>query len=822
MKKIILLCIIILGNAIPIFAQKEINNFSISGQLIDSASSMVINNGMIYLKKLGETAYLKRVLSNVDGSFNIPVKDSGIYAITIYKEGYEQKKIEPILLSNTNIAIHLAAIRLLKSSNQLKEIVIANKRNTIEINTDKTIFNVENDLTAQTGNAADIIKKMPQIAQNADGSLELMGNASIQYLIDGKTSTLFHGNSIDALQSIPASQIQKIEIMSNPSSKYDASGAGGVINIILKKSKIEGYTFLLNGSIGTRIENGTLNTNYNKNKLSLNLMLSGNQQLNGNMPSGSDRTITNSSGTEHLIQDNQANFERANYKCNGSLNYKLTEQTELQSNFNYNRAQNNTDGLIYQKDLWFANGSNPLLSQDKSIRKSSSTNKQVTKEFNIKIIKKLNSKGDNISILGIYSDTYQENYYNQIQQGSINLPYRSGTQSFNPGHLKETSWSLDYFKNLSKNFYFESGIKYVQQHIFSDMQSATYDSSSQKYLIDNYNTNTNSYDRSVMAAYAQISKTINKNELKLGMRYEYTISKPWFSNSANNYHNEYGNLAPSLLLAHKFDDHNFIKFSYAYRIERPDYKDLNPFYNLSDPHNITTGNPLLKTEIGNNFELSYNKVKENAYSYTIILFCQYNSPDIKPYISYYNSLKIGDSIYQNVTLTTRGNISAETRYGINASAGIEIQKKWSIRPSVQLFNRHLVNLLDTPSILNGIGFRTNLNISYKLNQTWNAEIFGNYNLGMRWQGQQASNYSYTFAIRKQVAKSGMSFGLVAVNLFNPYIHQVSITDTRTIQMTSFKDVPYRSIGLSFSIKLGTLKVSKIKEGDNYLLSPPEN
>jgi ferric enterobactin receptor len=818
MKKICLLLFAIVSMKNSLVAQNDQNFGSITGTLIENNTGNKLKDVAINLKGNSNI----KIMSDGKGNFKIPINNSGIYQLICLKDGFLNKQIDSIVITNSHLIVDLGVISLIKKSIQLNEIVIASKKNTIEVTTEKTIYNVENDVSSQNGNAVDILKKMPQIAQNADGGIELMGNASIQYLVDGKPSTMFNGNSVDALQSIPASQIQKIEVISNPSSKYDATGAAGVVNIILKKSKVEGYTFFMNCAIGSRIENGTLNANYNHKKISTNIMLGGNQQLTGNTPSGSVRNIENLVGQEKLIQDNNAQFGRSNLKFNSSILYKIDEKNELQLTYNLNQSFNKTVGIIHQYDQQFLNSLNILVSNQETIRNSESNNQQYTQETNLKYTKRINSKGDNISFLFLYSDSYNESYYFQLQKNYYASMYSSGSKSWNPGHFKELNTSIDYYKQLAPKYYFESGIKYIKQLITSTIDSKIYDSLSQSYHTDVKGSNYNTYQRDVIAGYLQFSKTINKNELKLGMRYEYTISKPWFSNNANNYHNEYGNLAPSLLLAHKFNDHNFIKFSYAYRIERPDYKDLNPFYNLSDPHNITTGNPLLKTEIGNNFELSYNKVKENAYSYTIILFCQYNSPDIKPYISYYNSLKIGDSIYQNVTLTTRGNISAETRYGINASAGIEIQKKWSIRPSVQLFNRHLVNLLDTPSILNGIGFRTNLNISYKLNQTWNAEIFGNYNLGMRWQGQQASNYSYTFAIRKQVAKSGMSFGLVAVNLFNPYIHQVSITDTRTIQMTSFKDVPYRSIGLSFSIKLGTLKVSKIKEGDNYLLSPPEN
>ena len=818
MKKICLLLFAIVSMKNSLVAQNDRNFGSITGTLIENNTGNKLKDVAINLKGNSNI----KIMSDEKENFKIPINNLGIYQLIFFKDGFLNKQIDSIVITNSHLIVDLGIISIIKKSIQLNEIVIASKKNTIEVTTEKTIYNVENDVSSQNGNAVDILKKMPQIAQNADGGIELMGNASIQYLVDGKPSTMFNGNSVDALQSIPASQIQKIEVISNPSSKYDATGAAGVVNIILKKSKVEGYTFFMNCAIGSRIENGTLNANYNHKKISTNIMLGGNQQLTGNTPSGSVRNIENLVGQEKLIQDNNAQFGRSNLKLNSSILYKIDEKNELQLTYNLNQSFNKTVGIIHQYDQQFLNSLNILVSNQETTRNSESNNQQYTQETNLKYTKRINSKGDNISFLFLYSDSYNESYYFQLQKNYYASMYSSGSKSWNPGHFKELNTSIDYYKQLAPKYYFESGIKYIKQLITSTIDSKIYDSLSQSYHTDVKGSNYNTYQRDVIAGYLQFSKTINKNELKFGIRYEYTDSKPWFSNTATNNNNTYANWAPSILIAHKFEGNNFVKFSYSYRIERPDYKDLNPYYNISDPHNISTGNPLLKTEIGNNFEITYNHMKENKPSYTVSLFCQYNSPDIKPYISYYNELKIGDSLYQNVTLTTRGNISAETRYGATINASLNIKNKLSIRPTITIFNRHLVNLTDTPNILNGIGFRSSINMNYTFNQNWVGEVFGNYNLGMKWQGQQASNYSYTIAFKKQPAKSKISYGIVLVNIFTPYIHQVSITDTKTIQMNSYKDVPYRSIGFSLSIKLGAVKLIKIKEGDSYLLSPPEN
>jgi hypothetical protein len=199
---------------------------------------------------------------------------------------------------------------------------------------------------------------------------------------------------------------------------------------------------------------------------------------------------------------------------------------------------------------------------------------------------------------------------------------------------------------------------------------------------------------------------------------------------------------------------------------------------------------------------------------------QKNSPDIKPYVRYYRSYKIGDSVYQDVTITTRADIAAELRPGINIFALVPVTKELNIRSNIQLFDRHLKNLADTPAITNGFSVRMNANIGYQFSKTLAAEIFGNYNSGMKWQGRRPSAFSYTMAIRKQFKNNKGSFGFVAVNPFNRYINQKTLQEAKGFNTTIFQQLPYRSFGVSFSYKFGKLKFTKPKEGDNYLYTPP--
>ncbi|MBC7721451.1 MAG: TonB-dependent receptor, partial [Pedobacter sp.] len=397
----------------------------------------------------------------------------------------------------------------------------------------------------------------------------------------------------------------------------------------------------------------------------------------------------------------------------------------------------------------------------------------------------------------------------------------AGSNSLNPGKENEVNFAIDYVQTIAKDVALETGFKTTFQSIISNADVFTLNATTNTFAKDNQQSYTSNYNRTVYAGYASANFSLfDYLEVKAGMRYEYTISKADYSTAHNVAIPDYSNLAPSLIIGHKFPNQQSVKLAYSYRIERPDFRDLNPFINLSDPHNISTGNPNLQPEIGNKFEFGYNKSYESGANINIIAYYQRNSPDIKPYIIYYATYKIGDSTYSDVTLTTRASISAEVRAGVNISGSLPIGKKLTLRPNIQLFNRHLKNVNATPAITDAFGYRVNLNTSYQFSKTLAAEVFGNYNLGLRWQGKQADVYSYTLAIRKQFNNNKASLGFIAVNPFNHYINQKSQQLTPDFTANIYRNVPYQSFGITFTYKFGKVKVTKEKEGENFNYTPP--
>jgi len=251
--------------------------------------------------------------------------------------------------------------------------------------------------------------------------------------------------------------------------------------------------------------------------------------------------------------------------------------------------------------------------------------------------KKFKKEGRELELA--YEATYGNNtssYHQEQFHIGANSAY-AGSNSTNPGKENEINFELNYTEPISEKLSIETGLRTTLIDIIS--AADVFILNNNTYLKDNQQSYSSDFKRTIYAGYLSVDFPLLKFfDVKAGARYEYTKNTAYYSNSSNVHIPDYNHFIPSLIIAHNFENQQSIKFAYSYRIERPEFRDLNPFMNLSDPHNITTGNPNLETEVGNKFELTYNKSFESGGNISITAIYQRNSPDIKPYISYYPNL----------------------------------------------------------------------------------------------------------------------------------------------------------------------------------------
>ncbi|MDW9381471.1 TonB-dependent receptor domain-containing protein [Chryseobacterium sp. JV558] len=684
----------------------------------------------------------------------------------------------------------------------IQEVTLVGKKAVVENKVDKIVYNVTNDVTSQTGAAIDVLRKVPQVTVDGDGNVELQGNPNVRFLINGKPSSIFGNSLADALASIPASQIKSIEAVTSPGAKYDAQGTGGIINIVLNESKVKGINGLINASAGTRFETGSLNLNFRNNNFNLNAFFSGNAQLKSRTPSSQDRfSHDNSLQTQtRLLQNGYTDFQRHGYRTGLGFDWSINKTNTLSGSVSYNNFANKSIEFINQEQYItdFSNSSEQSIIGYRTSDNRSSVN---SIDGNLSYRKTFEKEGQELMADYVVSYGSPKSNYLQTQSLAGALSPYNGILGSNPGTDSSHNLSIDYVQPINDKVTLEMGTKVIFQHITNTTNVSVLDASSGQYESDPFQSYHLKYDMGIYAAYLASSlKLFDWLDVRAGARYEYTTVRIDYQNTNVP---SYSLLVPSLILSHKFDSGETLKLAYTRRVERPEYAELNPFLNFSDPHNITTGNPLLKPEIGDNMELGYNRNFENGANLSLTLTERINSQDLKQITTFYPIYTVNGTDYTNVSVTSRDNIGKEYNSGGILSGSLPIfNNKLNLRGNMMLFHRYIVSDY-FGNVDMGLRYRLNLNMNYQFPKDFIVEVFGNYNSAAKnIQGENPQSITYSIAARKQFWHKKASIGITTTNPFNKYIKQVTTVDTNDYTSYSVRQLPLRSFGISFSYKFG--------------------
>ena len=808
-------------------AQEKEGNARISGKVIDTITTLPLEYATISLFKLGDKKAINGSTSNKDGGFIVRDISTGDYTVIVEFIGYLPVTVNNIRIDQKHASVDLGIISLTKRMVALENVTVTANAKLIDNKIDKLVFNAERDITSQTGVATDVLKKVPQVSVDIDGNVELAGSSSVRFLINGKPSTAFGSNIADVLQSIPANQIKSIEVITNPGAKYDAQGLGGIINIILKKSTAQGVNGNLSLTAGTRSENGSLSLNARKGNFGVNAFFNGNLRPAAKTPTTTERRSSDAMSQifTTFLQDGTNNVKRMGLQTGIGFDWTLKEKNNFSGSLSYGRFKNNANGMInqLQEEYEQANPST-ILSEIRTI--NALTNRFAAHNTDIELnYKRKFKKEDQELEISFYSSLGR--IYREASNTQFLLPQDSlfyGTNSENPGKERETEIEVDYTQPLGKNVQLGFGSKLNFFEVGSNSTVMQFQPHLNRYAFDPSLSNTLDYKQRVYAFYAELSFPIAKTlDAKIGSRYERTEINSFYSNSSQQGETPgYNTLVPSIFFLHKIAEKQTLKLSYSKRIERPDYGDLNPYINTSDPKNIVAGNPYLKPEISDRYELSYNHDFGKAGSFMITLFYRGNHDDIQPFIVYYPSISFGDSTYENVSVTTRENIGLERNMGSNLFADLHITSKLNVRSNLFLFYRHTTNAIDKGYDSRSFNYRLNANATYQFTSSLVGEFFGNFNSARNEaQGKYPSFTTYSLAVRKQFWNKKGSLALTATNFFNKNVTQRTDLFGPNFNTVSTRRIPFRSIGINFTWKFGKLTFKKEEEArENGNLNPP--
>jgi outer membrane receptor protein involved in Fe transport len=594
-----LLLILILFNIRIINSQDKIGN--ISGTIIDKSTGQGIEGADVTVHKLSDSVLVKGISTDKEGKFRIQGVPFGRYFVRISFTGYNTFIISGIVLNPSNTDVTIKTVELSSSSSVTEEILVESEKSNIEFKPDKKVFNVGKGIINQGSSLIDLLREIPSVTVDQDGNISLRGGEGVKILIDGRPFGMEGSNRNYLLQQIPASSVESIELISNPSAKYEAEGSAGILNIILKKNTIDNIG--VNGNLSLNIGNGDKYnglTSIGIKSSKFNIYTNYNYNLNNFLPQGfNDRQnfITNNI----LDLDFNGKNRMQSHLFKAGIDYFIDKFNTIGFSFNYNNSKNNGNDVTnaIERDI------NNNIINDYIINQSSNS-KNNTLDLNLNYSLRFKNPGQNLTSDITYSRNKENNEdlnYYVYNVPTVNEPPNSKTLQDEIND--DFSAQIDYVHPFSKDIKIETGVRSGYKKRDTDYNLYDFDYSSSNYILNTNLSNRFVYNEYVQGIYGIYTHQLGKFGFSLGLRAEHTKSKGELINTNEIFDKNYFDIFPSASISQKITDKNEIQLNYTRRINRPRPRQVNPFISFRGGNNYFKGNPDLNAEYTNSFELSY-------------------------------------------------------------------------------------------------------------------------------------------------------------------------------------------------------------------------
>jgi hypothetical protein len=618
------------------------------------------------------------VISDNSGFFSIELT-KGLYDLKIEYISFETKTLEKIDVQNS---IDLGIISLSINENLLDEIEVIGEKTEIEIKLDKTVYNIGKDLTLKGSSVSDVLDNLPSLEVDIDGNVSLRGNQSVRILINGKPSGLVGISSNDALKQFPSESVEKVEVITSPSARYNAEGTAGIINIVLRKNKLAG----LNGSASLNLGDPrrvgiSTNLNFRTKKISLFGNIGDNSTKYINGFKNETEYFTAREKNNFLYENGERNSERNSNYYNGGIEYFFNEKTSFVASF----VNNSSDGLTNTSNLIDQTFDNI---NSLSERLEDENEIDENKEFSFNFSKKFNDKGHELTI------DYQKEKSFEIESSSIlNSKLKPIYERYLSEKIKTDEnqnselYKIDYVLPIGEEGQFEAGFRRSNQHQKIDYLVEKEDNLG-NYISDNNLSNTLLYNEKVNAYYTQYGNKKNNFSFLLGLRFEESITNVIQVVNGDNTKKKYNDLFPTLNLALELKEDETITLGYNRRIRRARSYFINPFPSRSSITNIFQGNPNIEPTYSNGIDLGYLK----RFSQTTINGSIYFRKSTGEFTFITEST--GESVLVNGNLVpvirrTPINLASNSQTGVEFNVNYTQSKLWRVRGNINFFESDL-------------------------------------------------------------------------------------------------------------------------------------
>jgi outer membrane receptor protein involved in Fe transport len=617
-------------------------------------------------------------------------------------------------------------------------------------------------------------------------------------LINGKPSGIFAANIADALRTIPANQVVRVEVLTSVSAKYDAEGTGGIINIITKKKQVEGYNGSVNISAGLLMSNSSLNLNARTAKFGVNASVS-NTALFPRILANT-MFLRNNIGDidNHSEQTGTTKIHRYAEMAQLGFDYDVNSQNGLTTTFRLSRTNLSGAGTMNTLNSTTVKG---IQSMERFVRDLSNSkddkNFDWTTDYKRTFKNPKNELNASVQWSHFVNDGgyfIDETYY-PTEQRSIQ------EKGLNAGKTDEFTGQMDITKAIGKTVTLETGIKNIYRQIGSVSDYMEYSSNKVDYLKNENRSNDFNYQQNVSAVYAQTNFAYKKWNMQIGSRLENTFIQSMDANKQS-VNNNYLNLTPSVTAAYTFKNTANLRLAYNRRIQRPGLAQLNPFINSADPRNLMQGNILLKPEIADKFEMTYTYYFAKGFFYGSANYGLTNG-----LIERILTVNL-----QGISMSTFQNLGIAQTVGSSVFASYQLKPVWTLRGGFNASTYYAKGSDATANLSNrGVQLQSYLMSSLNLKSGFSMEGMVNYNAPTYTiQGKTQDMWFMTLAAKMEVLKKK---GAVSLTVLNPFWRNLTYSTTligANFEQTRGMTMPFRTVSLGFNYKFG--KTGKISKG----------
>jgi outer membrane receptor protein involved in Fe transport len=776
------------------------NKVKVTGKVFEKVSKQPLEYATISIMAPNDTKVIAGGITNPKGEFEVAVAP-GTYDIKVEFISFKATEIKGKTISeDTNLGV----VNLSEDAAQLNEVVVRAEKSTVEIKLDKKVYNVGQDMMVKGGTVSDVLDNVPSVSVDTEGNVSLRGSDNIRILIDGRPSNAI--NVAEALRQLPADAIDKVEVITNPSARYDAEGGSGLINIILKKGKNQGINGTFIASTGIPETYGlSANLNYKTEKLNYFTTAGYNYRTN----EGGGKTNTsyfNADGSPKGYLDEDRDTKRTSDGFNGraGIEWSITPTTFWTNAINYQKNSGNTTDLINYTNF---DAAHALTGTSYRLNDGDTGSKNV--EYTSNLIKNFNDKGHKLTAdLSVSRNTDDSN---SIITASPNF-----NTTLNNQVQKQVQLQADYVLPLGKGSQFEAGYKgsfgdLNNEYFVTDEQGAT----------DPNLSNTLEYKENINALYASYGFKVNKFSYLFGLRWEDTNIQVNLLDTNDFNTKKYNNLFPSAFISYEISDQSNFTASYSKRLTRPRGRFMNPAVNYSSNVNIFQGNPDLDPSLTDKYDIGYIK-RWDKVTFTTSAYFE-DTKDVFSFVRTPNGQEVNGI---PVILSRPINLGKEQKFGFEFTLNYTPFKWWKLNSNFNLYNvkttgentytdtngNLVVQNLDNQANSWFARISSKVTLPYKID--W--QLSGVYNGEQKTaQGKNLGQFGMNTALSKDVLKDKGTIAFNISDIFNSRImrsYTYLQNDTTLESQTSYGEMQFRKrqFNLSFTYRFNKAKNERDK------------